>query len=64
MTRCVDVSWQPVYGVPQGQWNGMTSPVHQCYHYDTSYKAMAVYVTHKGTADSASSVVAGFLREA
>jgi hypothetical protein len=33
-TRCVDVSPQPVYGGPQGQWNGMTSPYHQCYHYD------------------------------
>jgi len=33
-TRCVDVSSQPVYGGPQGQWNGMTSPFHQCYHYD------------------------------
>ena len=33
-TRCVDVSPQPVYGSPQGQWNGWTTPFHQCYHYD------------------------------
>ncbi len=33
-TRCVDVSAQPVYGGPDGGWNGWTMPAHQCYHYD------------------------------
>jgi hypothetical protein len=33
-TRCVDVGQQPVFGGPQGQLNGVTSPYHSCYHYD------------------------------
>jgi hypothetical protein len=33
-TRCVDVSPQPVYGGPEGQWDGSTMPFHQCYDYD------------------------------
>lgn len=33
-TRCVDVGQQPIYGGAQGQLNGITSPFHQCYHYD------------------------------
>lgn len=41
-TRCVDVGLQPVYAGPIGQWNGWTSPYHQCYHYDPAQPPLKI----------------------